>query len=231
MECRARNMYALLPVAALVALLLHGTGAGEVLEIRAECRGRFVGTIEVRIDAATDRVEAGFSPGELFETLAATALACDRQHLNWYQIVTWSNYSPLSDGGTRLAAPWTDPPLDGYADDPATAGANETHWADHRPWFWDEGADPPAGTPGWTDGSNLADNEVDGNRLLFTCVPIPAPGRVISYKTWLAALRTDGTLPIWLGGFGWEWIGADAANLKPLCDAPSEEEFDALVPR
>jgi hypothetical protein len=197
--------------------------------IHVESNGTYLGEIEVEIPG-------GFTPDRILgdfrvaggRTLAEAALVCGRHHFTWYQIVTWSDAHPEDAGGVRLSYPWPDPPPGGYLDDPETTGFSELRWADDRPGYYDEGDDPPAGTPGWQDGQSLADH-VEGDTLLtFVGLPLAIPGKILSHKTWLAAVAPDGRGPRWLGGFGWEWVGSKVANFKVVCDPPSEEEYEAF---
>jgi hypothetical protein len=100
---------------------------------------------------------------------------------------------PVDSAGNRLAAPYNDPPPGGYGNDPTT-GDDDTQWADMFPWYWDEGPDPPANTPGWEDGYHRLDNQPTGSMLRFRDFPRGPDGTRVTFQLDLVSLNADNTL-------------------------------------
>jgi hypothetical protein len=111
------------------------------------------------------------------------------------------------------------PPLGGY-------GAPDTQWADGLPWLWDEGPDPPGGTPGFEDGYNLEDVlddlgdqfGADGidDSLFYEDFPYGPRGSSVTFRTWLVSLDEDGLPHDFHERFQWTWSnpnGGDGASV------------------
>src|SRR5687767_5418479 len=100
------------------------------------CNGTPVGTME--LDPTDDAVFGEFVARRPDFTLASAAAFCVEDHFNWLQIVLFARHTPVDSGGQRLTWPFTDPPLGGYGNDPATPG-DDTLWADNLQYYWNEG--------------------------------------------------------------------------------------------
>lgn len=169
------------------------------------CAGQLVGYVDAGVSPNGRGVNAGFTPsGSL--TLDQVEALCGEDHLNWFQVVTFDNHPPRDANGNRLSAPYCDPPPGGYSN----------QWADRLPWYWDEGADPPAGTPGFDDGYNIDDHTgTNPNNhkeyVQFEDFPAGQAGTVLWFRTSLASLNADGTIHSWHGGFSWDWTNSGGA--------------------
>lgn len=171
--------------------------------------GTQVGEVRVHIAPDLSGVMGAFvsSYGDP-PSLAAAAAACGEHHFNWYQLVMSDNMPPNGPDGKPLTAPYWDPPFGGY-------GPPDRQWADNLPWYWDEGADPPRGTPGFYDGLHLDDNLHDRNGdgvkevLGFNDFPSGPLGTEVVFQTWLVSLNEDGSLHSFHGGFAWSWTNPD----------------------
>ena len=185
------------------------------------CNNFVVG--EVTVNPDDSGVSGGFTAFEgAPPSLAATAQFCGEDHFNWFQVIIADNDPPNNAGGTKQTPPYIDPPLGGY-------GAPDTQWADGLPWLWDEGPDPPLGTPGFSDGYNLNDVLNDFNPgpgpdtfLRFEDFPGGAFGSLVVFQTWLVSLNANGSLHEFHEGFAWQWAnpaggnGASAILPEPL---------------
>jgi hypothetical protein len=202
----------------------------QALTIPVFCDSTQVGNIVVNA-VAGDGVAGGFtSTIGMPVSLAAAAAFCKEDHFNWFQLVTADNMPPVDAGGMRLTPPYVDPPSGGYGNDPTTGG-DDTQWGDKLPWYWDEGPDPPAGTPGFTDGLNVNDNLSDPNgdgtneTLDYSDDPGGAIGTNLSFFTQLVSLNADGSLHRSDGGFTWDWTNATgtptASNLQAIPEPSS----------
>lgn len=180
------------------------------------CDGDFVG--EVTVNPLDSGVFGGFTSFVgMPPSLDAAAQICDEDHFNWFQVIIADN-DPLNDvNGVQQSPPYIDPPLGGY-------GPPDTQWADDLPWLWDEGPDPPLGTPGFDDGFyNLEDVLLDNlgsdgvaDTLLFDDVPGGFFGSAVAFQTWLVSLDADGSLHEFHEGFAWSWSnpsGGDGASV------------------
>ena len=211
------------------------------------CNGMQVGTLS--FTAAGGGITGGFTAtidtdGDGKPSLAEAAAKCDEDHFNWYQIVTADTNPPNDAGGNPLAPPYVDPPPGGY-------GPPGAQWADNLPWYFDEGPDPPAGTPGFSDGFHIDDVVKDPNgdgvneHLQFFDFPNDADGNSVSFKTWLVSLNEDGSLHSFHdGGIAWTWsnpvtVPGSSDNTttitQSLITGPSEAEtlldgFKSSVP-
>lgn len=199
-----------------MTLFFAFVGNATALVIPINCDGKLIGSINV--NTANGSISGGFTTNAaLFPTLGDAAKQCGEDHFNWYQIVVKDNKPPVDAGGNRLVAPYVDPPNGGYGNDPTTPG-NDTQWADNLPWYYDEGADPAPGTPGFVDGFNLLDN-ITGNTLSFFDSPGGPAGTILSFHTWLASVNADGTSHgLHNPSFLWDWSNASgtavASNLR-----------------
>jgi hypothetical protein len=216
----SRRILTMLAITSLGLVL--GVDRASALNIPVNCGGNAVGNITVNV--ANGGIRGGFTStvGGPPPTQAAAAAACNEDHFNWYQIVTADNNPPVDAGGNRLAAPYVDPPPGGYGNDPNTGG-DDTQWGDRLPWYWDEGADPPAGTPGFQDGLNVADNTA-GATLSYADFPGGLPNTNLSFSTWLVSLNANGSFHSWHPGFSWDWSNSTgtntAGNLARLAPIP-----------
>ncbi len=66
-------------------------------------------------------------------------------------------------------------------------GDDDTQRGGQLPWYYDEGADPPAGTSGFIDGLSIADVTA-GDTLSYFDTPGGAAGTNLSFMTWLVSL-------------------------------------------
>lgn len=195
---------------ALLGLLLANGAHAFVMSV--SCGDVQVGNVTINtFDNGTDAgVKGGFTVTPALGNLGAAAKACGEDHFNWYQLVVGDNKPPVDSAGKRLSAPYIDPPMGGYGNDPNTT-PDDTQWADNLPYYWDEGADPAAGTPGFSDGLNVLDNLVGGNTfatahtLLFGDSPGGPDGTSLSFKTWLASVNADGSVHALYAKFSWDW--------------------------
>lgn len=211
-RCLARHM------ASLAIVLLAIAGNGTALDIPVFCDGMRVGTITVDVDGTGQGVEGRFTAFPPL-TYADALEKCGEDHFNWYQAVIQDNMPPVDAAANRLMPPYIDPPRGGYGNDPGTAG-DDTQWADGFPWYWDEGADPPAGTDGFSDGLNVDDN-TDANGLDFSDFPGGAAGTELKFKTYLVSVNDDGSFHSLHGGFSWSWsTTGGASDVSPLQGGP-----------
>ena len=196
-------------------------------------KGAVVGIVTIKIGTSgrSEGMEAVF---EARTNLTDAAKKCGEHHFNWYQIIVSESGTTgmVNSSGNALTPPYVDPPQGGYGDDPATAG-DETQWADNQPWYWDEGADPPAGTAGFSDGYNLDDNS-NATHLEFSDYPGDQPGAKISFKTWLVSLNADGSLHSWHGGFSWDMEvdasgNTDISNVQTFNTPPTAAEYTNII--
>lgn len=192
-------------VFALALMAMSDSSLAHAFTYPIICDNVFVGQISV--DAFDGGVTGGFtSVVGMPPSLDAAAAMCDEDHFNWFQVVIADNDPPDAVDGGSLFPPYIDPPSGGY-------GVPDLHWADNPPWLWDEGADPPANTPGFEDGLyNIEDvlldvSPVDGiaDTLLFDDVPDGPVGTQLIFQTWLVSLNADGTLHEFHEGFEWTW--------------------------
>lgn len=170
--------------------------------IQIDCGGVNVGVVDVVVANHSGRwgVSGGFATP--LGSLAAAAAACGEDHFNWYQRVVEDNMPPVDSAGNRLVPPYDDPPPGGYGNDPNT-GDDETQWADDFPWYWDEGPDPPPGTPGFQDGYHRLDNQPTGSLLKFEDFPGGPDGLSLRFHVALVSLNADNSLHATYGGFDW----------------------------
>ncbi len=208
-----------------VSLACHASAHSAPITRDITCDGMVVGTISVDIMGAG--VKGGFSSNApMFATLAAAAAKCNEHHFNWYQVVTADNMAPKDSGGNQLMPPYVDPPAGGY----------QNQWADDLPWYWDEGPDPPANTPGFEDGYNVADNTT-ATTLNFEDFPGGADGTNVKFMTWLVSLNADGSFHSFHEGFSWEYddpagAGAPAAKnlaFKPAGTHPDDSMYKDII--
>jgi hypothetical protein len=178
-------------VGALFALLFVQCAFATRVDI--VCNGMNVGVVDIvpALDGARPGLSGGFATP--VGSLAAAAALCGEHHFNWHQRVTSDNMPPVDAGGNRLVPPYDDPPPGGYGNDPTTGG-DDTQWADDFPWYWDEGPDPPAGTPGFENGYNRLDNEPTGSMLRFRDFPGGPDGTRVTFSLALVSLNADNTL-------------------------------------
>jgi hypothetical protein len=211
-------------------VLLAHAPAATAISTPVNCGGVQVGTLTVFDGFPIGAEFTANSPA--FPTLADAAKQCGEDHFNWYQVVIADNKQPLDAGGKPLTSPYIDPPPGGYLDsNPATAG-NQTLWADNLPWYWNEGAAPPAGTPGFDPQTMLGAN-TSATTLTFGDVPGGASTNIL-FKTWLVSLNADSSFHSFHPGFTWNFI-ADADNnptvvqVRLLTAAPTAAEFQNLT--
>jgi len=186
--------------------MLWAGGPAKALMIDVQAPdGTVVGVLDVHVSADGTGVVGGFtSRTGTPPSLADAAKMLGEDHFNWFQVVISDTNPPNGPDGQPLTPPYIDPPPGGY-------GPPDTQWADNLPWYWDEGADPPPGTPGFEDGYNLSDNLVDSNgdgvvdTLGFQDFPGGPPGTSVVFATWLVSLNADGSLHSFDGGFVWSW--------------------------
>jgi MYXO-CTERM domain-containing protein len=190
---------------AVAVLSMSASSLAHAFTYPIVCDNTLVGQISV--DAFDGGVTGGFtSVVGMPPSLDAAAAMCNEDHFNWFQVVISDNDPPNAVDGGSLFPPYIDPPSGGY-------GVPDLHWADNLPWLWDEGADPPANTPGFEDGLyNIEDvlldvSPVDGapDTLLFDDVPDGPVGTQLAFQTWLVSLNADGTLHEFHEGFEWTW--------------------------
>jgi hypothetical protein len=131
-------------------------------------------------------------------SLQAAAQKCGENHFNWFQIVT----SDTDPSGNYPPPPYIDPPPGGYSN----------QWADHLPWYYDEGPDPPdPKPPTWEDGFNIEDNMWDLNKdgsietLGFYDRPRGPIGTVVDFTTYLVSVNADGSIHSFHSGFQWQY--------------------------
>lgn len=229
---RGRRLFVVMIAACVIASV--GIVQAAPITIPVNCGQPAVHVGDVTVDVSGGGVAGGFS--SIVGTppsLAAAAAACNEDHFNWYQVVTADNMPPNDAGGNPVVPPYVDVPPGGY-------GPPSTQWGDNLPWYWDEGADPPAGTPGFSDGFNIADhlqdiNPADGTieTLHYEDFPGGAAGTNLSFKTWLVSLNADGSFHSWHGGFSWDWsnsTGGDvASNLAAFEGAPTAAEYTDII--
>lgn len=225
--------------AAMVCLVVYFwmAAAAQAVSIPVICKDAAgndvtVGDIDVNPSADGTGVTGGFTA---VTTLAAAAAFCGEDHFNWFQVVLADNMPPNGPAGpgNPLTPPYFDPPLGGY-------GPPDTQWGDGLPWYWDEGADPPAGpppTPGFSDGYNLDDNiSLDGKTLHFEDFPGGAAGTSLVFATFLVSLNADGSLHSFHDGFLWTWSNTaanpdgTAAVGQHLAGNQGQQLYNQLVP-
>ncbi|MDD3328019.1 MAG: PEP-CTERM sorting domain-containing protein [Zoogloea sp.] len=195
---------------ALLGLLL--ANAAQAFVVSVSCGDVQVGSVTMNtfVNGANAGVKGGFTVTPALGNLGAAAKACGEDRFNWYQVVASDNKPPVDSAGNRLSAPYIDPPMGGYGDEPSTA-PDDTQWADNLPYYWDEGADPAAGTPGFANGYNVLDNLVGGDTfatahtLLFEDSPGGLADTSLFFKTWLASVNADGSLHALYTKFSWGW--------------------------
>jgi len=171
--------------------------------------GTKVGEVRVHLAPDLSGVMGGFvsSYGDP-PSLGAAAAKCGEDHFNWYQLVMSDNNPPHGPDGKPLTAPYWDPPLGGY-------GWPDTQWADRLPWYWDEGPNPPPGTPGFDSRykteNRLFDPNGDGVKEVLDYQDFPGGplGTEVQFQTWLVSLNADGSLHSFHGGFSWTWTNPD----------------------
>lgn len=210
-----RGLWAVLAVAAALclataqALTIDATDAPDLTVDVKAADGTKVGEIHIHLAPDRSGVMGGFvsSYGEP-PSLDAAAAKCGEHHFNWFQRVVSDNYPPNGPDGKPLTAPYWDPPLGGY-------GWPDTQWADNRAWYWDEGPNPPPGTPGF-DSRYKAENRTfdpngDGVKevLDYQDFPLGPIGTEVVFQTWLVSLNADGSLHSFHGGFAWQWTHPD----------------------
>lgn len=212
------------------------------LMVIVSCMGMQVGKITAKLDAAGG-VTGGFMSTTLDAdgkpSLDAAAEKCGEDSFNWHQIVTKDTMPPVDSMGNRLTPPYDDPPPGGYGDDPNTPG-DDTQWADDERWYWDEGADPPLGTPGFQDGFHVDDNTVDtdmdgvDDTLRYFDFPRGPAGTELMFTTLLVSIK-DGEFHSYHRGFDWSWSNstgeARAAGLRQnLTEQLGPNPVDAADP-
>jgi len=187
--------------------LIIGLGAGSIaqaLTIPVNCGMPAMQVGSITVNPTGSGISGGFtSTTGTPPSLAAAAAACGEDHFNWFQVVTADNDLPNGPGGpgNQLTPPYIDPPLGGY-------GPPDTHWGDNLPWYWNEGANPPANTPGFKPGYHLNDNLKGGpppNMLNFEDFPGGNANSNVKFSTWLVSLNADGSLHEFHDGFSWMW--------------------------
>ena len=195
-----------------VGLVLHVLIATELAATDIFCDGVKVGEVsfgEAVSPGGRPGVTGGFTAadtdGDGDASLAEAATKCHEDHFNWFQ--TASGTHPLINGG------WPPPNSGGPQVDPKAGGNDPPNdWADDLPWYWDEGADPPAGTAGFEDGYHVNDHTQDQNGdgtddfLNFEDFPAGPDGTSVTFHTWLVSLNADGSLHSFHdGGIGWSY--------------------------
>ena len=191
-------------------------------QVDINCDGMKVGEVSFQTATASDG-----SPGVVGSFVAtindangkpsidAAAAKCDEDHFNWYQ--TAEGTHPLIPGG-------------GPQPDPLPGGNNPPgDWADKLPWYWDEGADPPAGTPGFSDGYHVDDNTFDSNKdgvkdtLGYQDFPAGPAGTNVTFHTWLVSLNADGSLHSFHdGGIQWNYSNSAVSGESTSIDLSLE---------
>jgi hypothetical protein len=211
---------------ATLAILWLGSAVGLALSIPVtNAAGTQVGTIDVGVTPNGKGIVGGFTSttGEP-PSLQAAAAACGEDHFNWLQIVIADSAPPLGADGKPLTPPYLDPPSGGYYN----------QWGDKIPWYWDEGHDPPPGTPHWEDGYHLNDNLRDPNgdgvneTLRFVDYPYSPPPVHVEFVTFLVSCNADGSLHSFHGGFSWEYNNPPKAGEEEGegSDRANREIFD-----
>jgi hypothetical protein len=213
---------------------LWANSAAQALDIPVNCGMPAMQVGSISVNTSGSGVAGGFtSTVGTPPSLNAAAAACGEDHFNWFQVVTADNMPPNGPGGpgNPLTPPYIDPPLGGY-------GPPSTQWGDGLPWYWDEGADPLAGTPGFSDGYNLNDNLTGGpppDTLHFEDFPGGAANSNVKFSTWLVSLNADGSLHEFHDGFSWMWSnptgGAGTSMIiNPLTPQQGQTLYNQLVP-
>lgn len=199
----------------MAALLISFNSIAQAIQYPIFCDNFVIG--EVTVDPDDSGVFGGFASFEgAPASLGGAAQFCGGDHFNWFQVIIADNDAPNNVGGVKQVPPYIDPPLGGY-------GNPDVQWADGLAWLWDEGADPPPGTPGFEDGYNLVDVINDFNPgpgaddfLLFEDFPGGFPNSAVSFQTWLVTVNSDGSPHEFHEGFAWSWSnpgGGDGASV------------------
>ena len=212
--------------------LAEGTHA---IVIPVDCGGMRVASIEVDIAPGPGVTGRLLANAPRFATLTAAATQCGEHHFNWYQIVSADNTPPVDAARNRLTAPYVDLPPGGYGNDPSTAD-DDRQWGDRLPWYWDEGADPPAGTPGFEADLNIAD-KTTATALRYSDFPGGLDGTMVTFRTWLVSLNVNGSFHSFHDGFTWMYsdpAGAAGPSIMGLAGIgagihPTRAQYQDLI--
>jgi hypothetical protein len=219
---------------ASLATAVAGDALAITISIPVACAGMQVGTITMRDNFGG--VSGEFTANApMFPTLADAAAKCGEHHFNWYQVVIGDNKPPLDAGGNPVRPPYVDPPPGGYLDGDTSRPGNDTLWADNLPWYWNEGADPPAGTPGFANQNKLA-NQTTADTLSFEDLPGGLSTNVL-FKTWLVSLNADSSFHSFHEGFIWNTV-TDTEGRRTLLvlnalgtTTPTRAEYQDVIGR
>ncbi len=217
----------------LLGTILLASHPARGVTLPVVCDGMTVGNINAQTDVLGGVTASFTSTSGTPPTLAAAAAQCGEDHFNWYQVVEGDNRPPLDASGTRLSPPYVDPPAGGYSGDPTQTPPFPTLWADNEPWFYNEGAPPPAGTPGYDPQFDLIQHTTS-DTLDFQDFPNGPLGTRLLFKTWLVSLNGDGTLHDFHGGFTWDFLrGVDGKrtilSLQAITTPPTRAEYQNII--
>lgn len=143
-------------------------------------------------------------------SLAEVALYEGVDRFNWLTVVKADTDPPNDASGNPLPnSYYFDPPMGGYQD----------VWADRWSRYWDEGADPPPGTPGFVDGRHL-DDHTTSHALGFETVPVGPAGAGRTCRTYLVGVYDDGSTGFIYEGFEWTWSNPAAGPAQATVAGP-----------